>query len=136
MFEDKKIVERFLEVWRKSGHQRIGHLYGKFEVYPDVPLGIRAVVSAIYEPPQVRPSCITVSCKACFVKVANKYSVELLEDPREQDVQELASHLGLMKVCDICWLWVWSLTCWLYRLGGYLQIWSRMHRTKWHIKGV
>eukprot|EP00731_Ephydatia_muelleri_P029459 Em0020g1103a len=82
MFEDKKIVERFLEVWRKSGHQRIGHLYGKFEEYPDVPLGIRAVVSAIYEPPQV----------------ASKYSVELLEDPREQDVRELAGHLGLRKV--------------------------------------
>lgn len=82
MFEDKKIVERFLEVWRKSGHQRIGHLYGKYEEYPDVPLGIRAVVSAIYEPPQV----------------ATKYSVELLEDPREQDVRELAGHLGLRKV--------------------------------------
>lgn len=106
MFEDKKIVERFLEVWRKSGHQRIGHLYGKFEEYPDVPLGIRAVVSAIYEPPQVCPSYATVSLMACFVQVASKYSVELLEDPREQDVRELAGHLGLRKVCD-----TWSCEC-------------------------
>ena len=32
--------------------------------------------------------------------MATKYGVELLEDPREQAVRELASHLGLRKVCD------------------------------------
>ena len=53
MFEDGKIVDRFLEGWRNSGAQRIGYLYGNYEEYTDVPLGIRAIVSAIYEPPQV-----------------------------------------------------------------------------------
>ena len=53
MFEDSRIVDRFIEGWRRSGCQRIGYLYGKYEEYTDVPLGIRAVVSAIYEPAQV-----------------------------------------------------------------------------------
>ncbi|CAA9997563.1 unnamed protein product [Nesidiocoris tenuis] len=54
MFENPQIVERFLEYWRISGHQRVGYLYGKYEVHADVPLGIRATVAAIYEPPQVK----------------------------------------------------------------------------------
>lgn len=53
MFENPQIVERFLDYWRVTGHQRIGFLYGTYEIHADVPLGIRATVSAIYEPPQV-----------------------------------------------------------------------------------
>lgn len=53
MFENPQIVERFLDYWRVTGHQRIGFLYGTYEIHTDVPLGIRATVSAIYEPPQV-----------------------------------------------------------------------------------
>lgn len=53
MFENGQIVENFLNYWRRSGHQRVGFMYGRYEQHENVPLGIRAVVSAIYEPPQV-----------------------------------------------------------------------------------
>lgn len=54
MFENSELVERFLDYWRITGHQRVGFLYGRYEIHPDIPLGIRAVVAAIYEPPQVK----------------------------------------------------------------------------------
>ncbi|XP_035864977.1 nuclear protein localization protein 4 homolog [Phyllostomus discolor] len=53
-----------------------------FHVARRLPLGIRAEVAAIYEPPQV----------------GTQNSLELLEDPRAEVVDEIAAKLGLRKV--------------------------------------
>lgn len=82
MFENKHIVERFLNYWRITGHQRIGFLYGKYTVFKDVPLGIQTVVTAIYEPPQE----------------GSRDHIKLLPDPKKEIVDEVARGLGLTCV--------------------------------------
>ncbi|KAF9439013.1 nuclear protein localization protein 4 [Entomortierella beljakovae] len=51
-FSKASIIDNFISYWRSSGLQRFGYMYGRYEPYPEVPLGIKAVVEAIYEPPQ------------------------------------------------------------------------------------
>lgn len=82
MFENPQLVERFLDYWRTTGHQRIGYLYGLYEVHKDVPLGIKARVTAIYEPCQE----------------SSRDQVQLLPDERETLVNKLAEFLGLQRV--------------------------------------
>ena len=45
-------------VWSSEG----GVLIGRYEQYEEVPLGIKAVVAAIYEPPQVSTIVLQYSC--------------------------------------------------------------------------
>ena len=82
VFENHFFVDHFLNYWRQSGCQRIGIMYGYYEPHPDIPLGIRAQVVAIYEPPQN----------------STPHSVEILEDPREKQVISIAKKLGLQPV--------------------------------------
>lgn len=51
-FEAPAVVEPVLAAWRRSGHQHFGWLLGRYAVYDGVPLGIKAVVSAVWMPPQ------------------------------------------------------------------------------------
>ncbi|KAL3274283.1 hypothetical protein HHI36_015688 [Cryptolaemus montrouzieri] len=81
-FENTNLLERFLNYWRTTGHQRVGILYGTYEIHADVPLGIRANVVAIYEPPQE----------------SSRDSIRLLPDDREELVDQMAETLGLRRV--------------------------------------
>ncbi|KII93717.1 hypothetical protein PLICRDRAFT_152716 [Plicaturopsis crispa FD-325 SS-3] len=47
-----EVIDRFLQAWRATGLQRFGWLIGHYEPYDKVPMGVKAVVEAIYEPPQ------------------------------------------------------------------------------------
>lgn len=113
MFENGMIVENFLNYWRRSGHQRVGFMYGRYEPYETVPLGVRAVVSAIYEPPQVNICFMIVDGRenkkkelgvfffllSFFFKVTSEDSVFLqLPDPNEEKVRQVAKLLGLKCV--------------------------------------
>lgn len=84
MFENGELVDRFLNYWRTTDHQRAGILYGAYEPIEDdrVPLGIRARVAAIYEPPQE----------------STRNSIKLLPDERAAEIDDLASKLGLQQV--------------------------------------
>ncbi|XP_023176192.1 nuclear protein localization protein 4 homolog isoform X2 [Drosophila hydei] len=82
MFENTKIVERFLNYWRTTGHQRMGFLYGTYEQHTDVPLGIRAKVAAIYEPPQE----------------SSRDSINICPDEGADEVDAVAKALGLKKI--------------------------------------
>ncbi|KAJ2777471.1 nuclear protein localization protein 4 [Coemansia javaensis] len=51
-FASPDVVDRLVAFWRATRCQRFGLLYGRYDRSPDVPLGIKAVVEAIYEPAQ------------------------------------------------------------------------------------
>ncbi|CAO3621179.1 unnamed protein product [Cunninghamella blakesleeana] len=82
-FSSATLIDNFLDYWRQTGNQRIGYLYGKYEPYLDVPLGIKAVVEAIYEPPQ-----------------ENHVDGLKLELPWQEEalIDEVAKACGLVKV--------------------------------------
>ncbi|PVD39210.1 hypothetical protein C0Q70_01838 [Pomacea canaliculata] len=82
MFENSTVADRFLNYWRNTGNQRIGIMYGRYEPHKDVPLGIKATVAAIYEPPQKNSP--------------NK--IELLPDSKEVMINDAAKQLGLIPV--------------------------------------
>jgi nuclear protein localization family protein 4 len=81
-FENPSVVDNFLDYWRTSGHQRYGLLFGDYTAHDGVPLGIKANVVAIYEPPQK----------------SSADHIEILPDPSYETVKEIAKDMGLVCV--------------------------------------
>lgn len=51
-FDGQYLVENFIRGWKDSRRQRVGFLVGRYREYDLVPLGMKAVVSGIWEPEQ------------------------------------------------------------------------------------
>ena len=83
-FESASLIENFLQFWRKTGIQRFGYLYGRYEPYAQVPLGVKAVVCAIYEPKQQGAT--------------DSIQVELSPEPMEKEMKEFEELMGLEKI--------------------------------------
>lgn len=85
-FADSGIVDDFIDSWRQTGCQRFGIMYGRYEPFDDVPLGIKAVVEAIVEPPQ--------NGEADGIVILSEW-------PAETNIVALANRMDLVPVGQI-----------------------------------
>jgi nuclear protein localization family protein 4 len=83
-FINQSDISNFVTNWMESGRclQRVGYLYGYYAEDPNYKNGVRAIVEAIYEPPQKN----------------EMNSFEILPDPDEQTVDMIAAHLSFERI--------------------------------------
>jgi nuclear protein localization family protein 4 len=51
-FSSPAIIDGILSAWRRTGTQRLGFMIGRYDRYEKVPMGVKAVVEAVWEPKQ------------------------------------------------------------------------------------
>jgi nuclear protein localization family protein 4 len=81
-FMNSPEISNFVNYWLNTFEERVGWLYGYFAEDPDYELGIRAIVEAIYEPPQH----------------GTYNNVEIKQDAFQSQVDIIANGLGLQKI--------------------------------------
>jgi len=81
-FQNREIMDRFLERWRMTGQQQAAWLFGSYSKHDDVPLGIRCTVDVIYP----------------MVQEYKNGQLKLKDDPNDETVLEIAKRLGMQRV--------------------------------------
>ena len=83
-FMNFKEVTNFVNEWVQNSFakQKVGFLYGYYAEDPNYKGGVRAIIEAIYEPPQI----------------GDISGFQMLKDENENGVNRIAESLGLEKI--------------------------------------
>ncbi|GAA5889832.1 hypothetical protein JCM5296_002356 [Sporobolomyces johnsonii] len=100
-FANPALIDGLLGFWRQTGTQRFGYLLGTYAPYDKVPMGVKAVVEAIHEPPQEpHADGITVGfpweeeakvealAEACGLKVVGVIFTDLTADTTSDEAKK------------------------------------------------